>query len=599
MPINLPPLSSQLLKGLEQGRSEHLAALSKLLNVAIGNQVTASVEKIEAITPTQREELMKRTHEALQQLLRSPATPAVKAQIVRLQEQQQLLSSEQLKWVHLQVNSRPLLTYTDRALLPGQTVTVQLTDAQRLALVDPSPALTAAVTSSGGVAPTNSAIGAGGSTLAHALAQVLTAGARTASDNPLSATPSDQSASPRSGLTQTTLPVPAVETPVPVTDKATSKVDLARGSAETLNLLAAALRNLLPQKDQPQQLYAALSPLQQLPLERRQAVIPASVQQALKTLADQLRSPQQLSNAKLLPLIVRNSGVFFENKLASQIVDTGALPKGNPPTGSSPIGPDGSLTNRLTTQDLKGALLQLLHRVKQELPANSGRDPSAPPGPSSATQSTYPGAATTAHVTQVQQSALPVSLPGLLQLMRFPQRPERELSDKVLRNQLLMLLHQQTLGSLAKIQLQQAQTLSHQQSQTDSAQPTQSWVFDVPVRHGQEVHNLEIKLQQDWVDEGEGENKGGVKVRQWSVTLSFDLPDAGGFYAQLIVINETLSVKLWAEQQTTLSEARLKLDNLHEQLSTQGIVVKQLQCVQGKPPSTSISLHYSLVDITT
>lgn len=599
MPINLPPLSSQLLKGLEQGRSEHLAALSKLLNVAIGNQVTASVEKIEAITPTQREELMKRTHEALQQLLRSPATPAVKAQIVRLQEQQQLLSSEQLKWVHLQVNSRPLLTYTDRALLPGQTVTVQLTDAQRLALVNPSPALTAAVTSSGGVAPTNSAVGAGGSTLAHALAQVLTAGARTASDNPLSATPSDQSASPRSGLTQTTLPVPAVETPVPVTDKATSKVDLARGSAETLNLLAAALRNLLPQKDQPQQLYAALSPLQQMPVERRQAVIPASVQQALKTLADQLRSPQQLSNPKLLPLIVRNSGVFFENKLASQIVDTGVLPKGNPPTGSSPIGPDGSLTNRLTTQDLKGALLQLLHRVKQELPANSGRDPSAPLGPSSAAQSTYPGAATTAHVTQVQQSALPVSLPDLLQLMRFPQRPERELSDKVLRNQLLMLLHQQTLGSLAKIQLQQVQTLSHQQSQTDSAQPTQSWVFDVPVRHGQEVHNLEIKLQQDWVDEGEGENKGGVKVRQWSVTLSFDLPDAGGFYAQLIVINETLSVKLWAEQQTTLSEARLKLDNLHEQLSTQGIVVKQLQCVQGKPPSTSISLHYSLVDITT
>lgn len=599
MPINLPPLSSQLLKGLEQGRSEHLAALSKLLNVAIGNQVTASVEKIEAITPTQREELMKRTHEALQQLLRSPATPAVKAQIVRLQEQQQLLNSEQLKWVHLQVNSRPLLTYTDRALLPGQTVTVQLTDAQRLALVDPSPALTAAVTSSVGVAPTNSAIGAGGSTLAHALAQVLTAGARTASDNPLAVTPSDQSASPRSGLTQTTPPVPAVETPVPVTDKATPKVDLARGSAETLNLLAAALRNLLPQKDQPQQLYAALSPLQQLPLERRQAVIPARVQQALKTLADQLRSPQQLSNPKLLPLIVRNTGVFFENKLANQVVDTGALPKGNPPTGSSPIGPDSSLTNRLTTQDLKGALLQLLHRVKQELPANSGRDPSAPPGPSSATQSTYPGAATTTHVTQVQQSALPVSLPGLLQLIHFPQRPERELSDKVLRNQLLMLLHQQTLGSLAKIQLQQVQTLSHQQSQTDSAQPTQSWVFDIPVRHGQEVHNLEIKLQQDWVDEGEDENKGGVKVRQWSVTLSFDLPDAGGFYAQLIVINETLSVKLWAEQQTTLSEARLKLDNLREQLSTQGIVVKQLQCVQGKPPSTNISLHYSLVDITT
>ena len=79
----------------------------------------------------------------------------------------------------------------------------------------------------------------------------------------------------------------------------------------------------------------------------------------------------------------------------------------------------------------------------------------------------------------------------------------------------------------------------------------------------------------------------------------FNLPDAGGFYAQLVVINDTVSVKLWAEQQSTLSEARLKLDNLREQLSAQGIVVKQLQCVQGKPPSPNISLHYSLVDITT
>src|SRR5690606_9622362 len=117
MPINLPPVTPQLLKGLEQGRSEQLAALSKVLNIAIGNQVNASVEKIEAITPQQREVLLKLTQEALQQLSRNPVTPAAQAQIARLLEQQQLLGSAQLKWVHLQVNSRPLLTYTDKPLL--------------------------------------------------------------------------------------------------------------------------------------------------------------------------------------------------------------------------------------------------------------------------------------------------------------------------------------------------------------------------------------------------------------------------------------------------------------------------------------------------
>jgi hypothetical protein len=594
MPINLPPLTPQLIKGLEQGRSEQLAALAKVLNVAIGNQVSASVEKIEPIAPAQREALLKQTQEALQQLLRSPATPAIKAQIGRLQEQQQLLSSEQLKWAHLQINGRPLLTYTDRPLLPGQTHTVQLTDAQRLALIELPPAPSAAVTTP--VSTSTTSITPTGTALANALAQVLVASAQTGTSatggvptTPSVFTPATHS----SGVGQTPAPVKdsAVDTP-----SARISPSVARGNPETLNILASALRTLLPQKDQAQQLYPALSPLQQLPMERRQALLPSSVQQALKTLADQLRSPQQLSNPKLLPMIMKNSGVFFESKLANQIATQGATAK----SGSlQPL--DNTFTNRLTSQDLKGALLQLLHRVNQELPAGSTRSqPVVPASSSPSSQSAQiTSAPTPADLTQLQLS-LPTSLPRLLQLLQFPQRPERELSDKVLRNQLLMLLHQQTLTSLAKIQLQQVQTLSHQQSSTDPTQPTQSWMLDIPIRHGQDVHNLELKLQQDWVDEDGGGPEGSAeKIRQWSVTLSFNLPDAGGFYAQLVVIKDTVSVKLWAEHQPTLSEARLKLDNLRDQLSAQGIAVKELHCVHGKPPNAKISLHYSLVDITT
>ncbi len=598
MPINLPPLTPQLIKGLEQGRSEQLAALAKVLNVAIGNQVSASVEKIEPISPAQREALLKQTQEALQQLLRSPATPVIKAHIVRLQEQQQLLSSEQLKWAHLQINGRPLLTYTDRPLLPGQTHTVQLTDAQRLALIELPPAPTTAVTapSSTGHASTPPT----GTALANALAQVLIASARAGASATSTNVTGGAPATP-TALTPATHSTGMVQTPAPVKDSAvdlrkeTLNPSITRGNPETLNTLASALRTLLPQKDQTQQLYSALSPLQQLPMERRQALLSSSVQQALKTLADQLRSPQQLSNPKLLPMIMKNSGVFFESKLANQIMTQGATVKSGSPQLLS-----NTFTNRLTSQDLKGALLQLLHRVSQELPASRSQAAS-PASPTPSIQSApTPSVSTSTDLTQLQLSGLPTSLPRLLQLLQFPQRPERELSDKVLRNQLLMLLHQQTLTSLAKIQLQQVQTLSHQQSSTDPAQPTQSWMLDIPIRHGQDVHNLELKLQQDWVDEDGGEPEGsGEKIRQWSVTLNFNLPEAGGFYAQLVVIKDTVSVKLWAEQQSTLSEARLKLDNLRDQLNAQGIAVKELLCVHGKPPNAKISLHYSLVDITT
>src|SRR5690606_2827406 len=55
-------------------------------------------------------------------------------------------------------------------------------------------------------------------------------------------------------------------------------------------LLAEVLRNLLPHKDQPQQLYSALPQLQQLPASSRHELLSNTLQQALKTVADQLRS---------------------------------------------------------------------------------------------------------------------------------------------------------------------------------------------------------------------------------------------------------------------------------------------------------------------
>src|SRR5690606_27095397 len=77
----------------------------------------------------------------------------------------------------------------------------------------------------------------------------------------------------------------------------------------------------------------------------------------------------------------------------------------------------------------------------------------------------------------------PLQFPAALQLLQhLAARPNLDLSDKVLRTQLMLLLHQHTLTSLAKVQLQQLHTLNHQQSQVDSPQPTQSWLFDIPVR---------------------------------------------------------------------------------------------------------------------
>jgi hypothetical protein len=164
----------------------------------------------------------------------------------------------------------------------------------------------------------------------------------------------------------------------------------------------------------------------------------------------------------------------------------------------------------------------------------------------------------------------------------------------------VMLMHQYTLGSIAKIQLQQVHTLNHQLGQADQTQPTQSWQFEIPVRQGQDVHPLHIHMEQQWVEE-QNENAGqnSTRVRQWNVMLRFDLPLIGQFYAQLTLLGDNLSAKFWAENENTLLETKDRIDGLKAQLEQEGIQVTQMQCVPGLPPKPKMSLSYSLVDIKT
>lgn len=596
MPINLPPINQQLIKGVEQARVEQIATLAKLLGTSVGNSLLASVEKVEPITPQQQGDLLKRTDDLLQQLYRSPATPLIKAQINQLLEQQQLLNAPQLKWVHLLVNSRPLLTYTDKPLQAGQALPLLLADAQRLVqLGSLSPKLAEIITAQSATKPLTTA-------LAPTTASATSVNLRSAPPT-LDTLATTTTSTATNVLTSKWLTEISPSTSELKVSSTALHTERPAGSREPLSspattLLAAALRNLLPQKDQPQELYNALPNIQQLSLSTRHELLSDSVQKALKTLADQLRSPAQLSNPKLLQMVIKNSGVFFEHKLAQHAATTTA-----PTTPTATISTTNQsaannvLTNRLTTQDLKGALLHLLNRVTQDLSKNTLPEASA------ASVAIKSHAAPTSPHFSVPQlsSAVPPTLPSLLAFLhQLPERAVPELSSKVLRTQLLMLLQQHTLSSLGKVQLQQAQSLNHQQGQTDTTQPTQSWGFDIPVKHGHDVHTLEMRLQKDWVEKDSDESQENAgKFRQWSVTLSFTLPDAGKFYAQLTVVNENVSAKLWAEETATLIEAKQKLDRLREQLESQGVTVKQLLCVQGSPPNTAISLQYSLVDVTT
>lgn len=615
--MDLGSINEKLLHNLQRTQIEQIALISKSLGLKTGSQFLALAEKVTQATPDERAEIIKTIDATLAQLNKNSAAPATKAMINQLMAQKQLLQEPTLKLVNLNLNPtqltgtntpatnsgqntvlQNLLTYTNLPIQTGQPLLLQLTDTSRLQILQPLS-----------------------KTQLETLVQLLQERGINLK------TPQEQASSQ-----STTDPKLATTTSKELTLQL-AKLDLSKLLAEHTNsnttkistvtaenartAISESLRNLLPQKDSGQDLLANLPRvaqfIQQLPLAQRKEWLPTQIQDALKTLANHVRFSDQLSNPKMLAMTLNNNGQSFENKLAQSLQLPATTPASMPTAAPTPQKNTASTLNvaatpvnqllnngkpalttplntktqqspaapgnldKIITQDLKGALLGLLHQLDTEI-------------------------ATSVSSPLVQQDAnkntLINALPQFLGLLMNKQ--QGELTQKQLRTQLILLMHQYTTGSLAKIQLQQIHTVNQQLNQTDVTQPNQSWQFEIPVRHGQDIHPLHIHMDQQWVEEQQdADSSQSTRVRQWNVMLNFDLPIVGKFYAQLGLLGNNLNAKFWAEHENTLQEAKEKVDSLTQLLEQEGIHVTHLQCLPGLPPKPKMLLSYSLVDIKT
>lgn len=569
--MELSSVTDKLVQNLQHAQLEQIKTITKVLDLKIGSQFVADVQKVVQATPDERAQLIKSIEANLAHLNKNSAAPAVKELINQLVEQKNLAQTPALKLVTLSVNtpivtvtnpaisapvhvpvtapaSTTLLTYTNQPIQIGQTLLMQLAEGQRLTLLQPLTKAEVAVVS--------------------ALLQTLNLKSTTVTPNTANAT---------------------IDSPSALLEQ--NKI----ASTKANEAISETLRRLLPQKDKGQDLLSSLPKItqfiQQLPIADRKEWLSSQVQQSLKTLSNHIRLTDQLSNPKLVEMSLKNNGQSFEHKLAQLLrsqTDSAAIAINPAPVKlENPLLSNSKLTaspqmpiEKMATQDLKGALLGLLHQLDTELET---------------TKPTLPGTPVT---SEPLKNTLAIALPQFLGMLVNKQ--QGELNQKQLRTQLVMLMHQYTLGSIAKIQLQQVHTLNHQLGQADQTQPTQSWQFEVPVRQGHDVHPLHIQMEQQWVDEqNENAEQNTTRVRQWNVMLTFALPVVGQFYAQLNLLGESLSAKFWAENENTLLEAKNKIDGLTAQLEKEGIQVTQMQCVPGLPPKPKMSFSYSLVDIKT
>ncbi|WP_020209617.1 hypothetical protein [Gilvimarinus chinensis] len=399
-------------------------------------------------------------------------------------------------------------------------------------------------------------------------------------------------------------PESAAVAPLRESPAAGAAAQRAQLSPETLNQ---ALREVLPRQTAPR-----LEPLAEA-LSRLFTKLPPAPE--VKSLASALQriasAPMTLAPANpiepaTLKAAIQHSGSLFETNLAK----------------ASTTGPEA--VKQVLALDRKANLIQLAKQVATQLPAPSSlRSEPSPPlaqltfTPRETADSTViarlltsaPPSPTTAGLTTPSINKPPsagataftdVSLHksgnlNLNQILLNPQNIPTEAAEaRVLRTQLMLLTHQLTLNSLARIRQQQLQPEANRARTLDTPAGTNIH-FDLPIRIDEQIYPVKIAIQEQ--ANAETANPAGKKGKLWHVNLTLETPDAGLVYTRISYLNRMLDIVFWGENKTVISNAKATFSDYVKPLAAAGLEISSVQFLQGAPASDGNSLAYNLVDI--
>jgi len=372
---------------------------------------------------------------------------------------------------------------------------------------------------------------------------------------------------------------------------------------------ATAIRQLLPRYGATTPLLASLPRLAQAPA----GTLPPALSEVARTLLRQLPDRIALSSARGLKTAIEHSGTFLEHQLA----------------GSG----DAEIPSSALTSDFKANLLRLLVQLRN-LPggdnspastAASSRPTATPPGVPPAKQHTAqepvdsrsPAAnsgdsantaasapRSTAANPQVLQRALqadgtvlpqratttlltgsppgapapgtaglnpPPPFAGVVPVPQAPVRASIDLLNSL--GQLRLDLLQQTEAALARIHLNQFASLPR-----ESEHRLVEWLFDIPVRRGDDIDLWSARLYRD----AGGKTEAPAQPSPlWSVQLAFDLPGLGPVQAQINLQDERVSTYFRAAREETVPLLHAHLHELRRAMADAGLEVGDIDCRHG------------------
>ena len=196
------------------------------------------------------------------------------------------------------------------------------------------------------------------------------------------------------------------------------------------------------------------------------------------------------------------------------------------------------------------------------------------PTTSNTTEARSPAAALPSPLARTTQD-LPAPLKGM-PLLAQP-RAAAELMPAVSMPALLRDLHQQVEGSIARLTATQ---LTHTTS-NDTLTP---WhiTCELPVRRDEKnVDVIGVRIAE------EGNRDKDPAKRRFTITLSFDFPETGPFYAQVRLFDKLVSCSFHAEQTRTAELVQRELSRLANELGRVGLKIGDLNAQVGSPTHTA------------
>jgi hypothetical protein len=307
------------------------------------------------------------------------------------------------------------------------------------------------------------------------------------------------------------------------------------------------------------------------------AGIPKAVTERIDSLWRALPEQNQLQRPDNVKQAIQYAGPFLE----SQLLKMG----------------EGS-TRFFPARDTKNNLLRLAEALRQQNSLSLSRENAA----TTTTTNTTAQPTTTSKPLSPQA---PNNLAGTAQLItenkgpavprvdpNIPNPSVRQATNFVNlnTNQIIELLTQQTEGSLQRTLTQQLHMLN-----TDNIR--QQLVFELPIRHGNNVDVFDMRIHPD---QGGSQQQEAEQARPWTIMMAFDLEGLGPVRAQISLVNDRISTHWWAEQQLTVELFQQHMATLQDRLSHVGLEVEKVQCQCGVPQLSTQQeqkTHYSDINL--